>query len=67
MLALNDEALRLTAEGEVSLGVPHDIIYPYIPPVCAALLPIFPREDQTGVAALKPCAKCSGAERLIRS
>ena len=37
MLELNDEALgRLTAnefEGEITLGVPHDIIYPYIPAI----------------------------------
>ncbi len=37
MLDLNDEVVtRLTAqdfEGEILLGVPHDIIYPYIPPV----------------------------------
>ncbi|MFK7876609.1 MAG: LysR family transcriptional regulator [Paracoccaceae bacterium] len=37
MLELNDEVVtRLTAqdfEGEIVLGVPHDIIYPYLPPV----------------------------------
>jgi DNA-binding transcriptional LysR family regulator len=47
MLALNDEALRrLTAEnyeGEISLGVPHDIIYPYIPPVLRRFAADFPR------------------------
>ncbi|WP_375280404.1 LysR family transcriptional regulator [Pseudooctadecabacter sp.] len=47
MLALNDEALqRLTSqdyEGEISLGVPHDIIYPYIPPVLRQFAADFPR------------------------
>lgn len=39
MLALNDEALgRLTGsawEGRITLGVPHDIVYPHIPGVLA--------------------------------
>lgn len=47
MLALNDEALqRLTAdayEGEITLGVPHDIIYPYIPPILRRFAADFPR------------------------
>jgi DNA-binding transcriptional LysR family regulator len=47
MLALNDEALRrLTAEnyeGEISLGVPHDIIYAYIPSVLRRFAADFPR------------------------
>ncbi len=47
MLALNDEALqRMTGddfEGEISLGVPHDIIYPYIPPVLRRFAAEFPR------------------------
>ncbi|WP_298261384.1 LysR family transcriptional regulator [uncultured Litoreibacter sp.] len=47
MLALNDEAYtRLTAkefEGEITLGVPHDIIYPYIPPILRAFAADFPR------------------------
>jgi DNA-binding transcriptional LysR family regulator len=47
MLSLNDEALRrLTAEnyeGKISLGVPHDIIYPYIPPVLRRFAADFPR------------------------
>ncbi len=37
MLDLNDEVVtRLTSqefEGEIVLGVPHDIVYPYLPPV----------------------------------
>ena len=47
MLDLNDEAWgRLTAnefEGEISLGVPHDIIYPYIPPILRRIAVDFPR------------------------
>ncbi|WP_296420953.1 LysR family transcriptional regulator [Pseudooctadecabacter sp.] len=47
MLALNDEALqRLTSqeyEGEITLGVPHDIIYPYIPAVLRQFASDFPR------------------------
>jgi DNA-binding transcriptional LysR family regulator len=47
MLALNDEVWgRLTAneyEGELVLGVPHDIIYQAMPQVMAAFAPAFPR------------------------
>ena len=47
MLKMNDEALaRLTAEeyeGEISLGVPHDIIYPSIPTVLRRFSLDFPR------------------------
>lgn len=47
MVAMNDEVVaRLTAnefEGEISLGVPHDIIYPYIPPVLRRFSVDFPR------------------------
>lgn len=47
MLDLNDEALaRLTAneyEGEIVLGVPHDIIYPYVPPILRRFATDFPR------------------------
>ncbi|PTX54130.1 LysR family transcriptional regulator [Litoreibacter ponti] len=47
MLALNDEIYtKLTAqeyEGEISLGVPHDIIYPYIPPILRRFAGDFPR------------------------
>ena len=47
MLALNDEALsRLTDpahEGEVTLGVPHDIVYPSIPRVLQQFHAEFPR------------------------
>ncbi|GGL72995.1 LysR family transcriptional regulator [Wenxinia marina] len=47
MLALNDEVWgRLTAqdfEGEVVLGVPHDVVYPAIPQVLHRLAAEFPR------------------------
>lgn len=47
MLALNDEVYtKLTAqeyEGEITLGVPHDIIYPYIPPILRRFAADFPR------------------------
>ncbi len=47
MLALNDEAwTRLTAqefEGEITLGVPHDILYPAIPQVLRQFNASFPR------------------------
>lgn len=47
MLSLNDEAVgRLTAqeyEGELTLGVPHDIVYPFIPQVLRRFNADFPR------------------------
>lgn len=47
MLELNDEALgRLTStayEGEIVLGVPHDVLYPYVPPVLRRFATEFPR------------------------
>jgi len=47
MVELNDEAWRrLTAnefEGEITLGVPHDIIHPYIPPILKRFAGEFPR------------------------
>lgn len=47
MLELNDEVLgRLTAneyEGELTLGVPHDIVYPAIPDVLQRFATEFPR------------------------
>lgn len=47
MLSLNDEALaRLTSstfEGEIRLGVPHDIVYPAIPGILKRLSGQFPR------------------------
>jgi DNA-binding transcriptional LysR family regulator len=47
MLSLNDEALsRLTDaayEGELRLGVPHDIVYPQMPLILKALAQEFPR------------------------
>lgn len=47
MLTLNDEIYtKLTAqeyEGEITLGVPHDIIYPYVPPILRQFAADFPR------------------------
>jgi DNA-binding transcriptional LysR family regulator len=47
MVAMNDEVVaKLTAnefEGELSLGVPHDIIFPYVPPVLRRFSCEFPR------------------------
>jgi len=47
MLALNDEALaKLTSasfEGELRLGVPHDIVYPAIPGILKRLAGQYPR------------------------
>lgn len=55
MIALNDEVYtKLTAkdyEGEITLGVPHDIIYPYIPPVLRAFAADFPRVKMRMVSA----------------
>lgn len=55
MLELNDEALgRLTAteyEGEVVLGVPHDIIYPYVPPILRRFATEFPRMKMRLISA----------------
>ncbi|MDP5361215.1 MAG: LysR family transcriptional regulator [Paracoccaceae bacterium] len=47
MLRTNDEVLRLLTatefEGEIKLGVPHDIIYPVIPAVLKLFATEFPR------------------------
>lgn len=47
MVALNDEVItRLTDqafEGEITLGVPHDIVYPFIPRVLQQFNTAFPR------------------------
>lgn len=47
MLELNDEALaRLTAdvyEGELRIGVPHDIVYPQIPMILQRFAALYPR------------------------
>jgi len=55
MLALNDEAYQmLTGQdyaGEITLGVPHDIIYPYIPPVLRRIAAEFPRMQVKLVSA----------------
>jgi DNA-binding transcriptional LysR family regulator len=47
ILALNDEALALMThqdyEGEIVLGVPHDIVYPAIPQVLSRFNAAYPR------------------------
>ncbi|MEM9250225.1 MAG: LysR family transcriptional regulator [Pseudomonadota bacterium] len=47
ILALNDEVVgRMTAreyEGEITLGVPHDIVYPFIPQVLRRFAADYPR------------------------
>lgn len=47
MIALNDEIVRRLAdvefEGEISIGVPHDIVYPAIPSVLKQLRNAYPR------------------------
>ncbi len=47
MIALNDEVVgRLTEdhyEGELTLGVPHDIVYPVVPRVLKSFNTLFPR------------------------
>ena len=47
MLAINDEALARLGlaghEGEIRLGVPHDIVYPAIPGILKRLAAQFPR------------------------
>lgn len=56
MLDLNDEVFgRLTAqefEGEISLGVPHDIVYPSIPHVLQQFNAAFPRMRVTLLSSL---------------
>lgn len=55
MLLINDEVLsRLTAteyEGEIKLGVPHDIIYPSVPQVLRRFAADFPRMQVKLVSA----------------
>jgi DNA-binding transcriptional LysR family regulator len=47
MLALNDEALALltsaSCEGEIRLGVPHDVVYPAIPGILKRMAQAYPR------------------------
>jgi DNA-binding transcriptional LysR family regulator len=47
MLALNDEALSLLSstacEGEIRLGVPHDVVYPAIPGILRRMAQGYPR------------------------
>lgn len=47
MLALNDEALSALSanacEGEIRLGVPHDVVYPVIPGILRRMAQAYPR------------------------
>lgn len=47
MLALNDEALSTLSatccEGEIRLGVPHDVVYPVIPGILRRMAQAYPR------------------------
>lgn len=47
MLALNDEALSLmtatSCQGEIRLGVPHDVVYPVIPGILRRMAQAYPR------------------------
>lgn len=47
MLALNDEALSMLSsaacEGEIRLGVPHDVVYPVIPGILRRMAQAYPR------------------------
>lgn len=46
MLALNDEALSALSnacEGEIRLGVPHDVVYPAIPGILRRMAQCYPR------------------------
>jgi DNA-binding transcriptional LysR family regulator len=47
MLALNDEALSLLSsnacEGEIRLGVPHDVVYPAMPGILKRMAQAYPR------------------------
>lgn len=62
MLELNDEACRRLAhaayEGEINLGVPHDIVYPVIPEVLRQFATTFPHVrvnlDTSVTRILKP-------------
>jgi DNA-binding transcriptional LysR family regulator len=47
MLALNDEAMSLlsatSCQGEIRLGVPHDVVYPVIPGILKRMAQAYPR------------------------
>ncbi|MCB1329391.1 MAG: LysR family transcriptional regulator [Maritimibacter sp.] len=61
MLALNDEVWsRFTSaafEGEVVLGVPHDVVYPALPPVLQRFHAEFPRMKVTLVSSYTEALK----------
>ena len=57
MLALNDEAVRRLTdqayEGEITLGVPHDIVYPAIPRVLKQFHALVPPQPQIHAGLLR--------------
>lgn len=63
MLDLNDEALaRLTAdvyEGELRIGVPHDIVYPQIPMILQRFAALYPRMQINLVSSFTTTLKAS--------
>lgn len=63
MLELNDEALaRLTAdvyEGELRIGVPHDIVYPQIPMILQRFAALYPRMRINLVSSFTTTLKAS--------
>lgn len=65
MLALNDEVLaRLTRdphEGEIVLGVPHDIVYPVIPQVLQHFARAFPKMKVTLISSFTRVLKAQFA------
>ncbi|MEO0359676.1 MAG: LysR family transcriptional regulator [Pseudomonadota bacterium] len=72
MIALNDEILsRMTHEdfeGELTLGVPHDIVYPHTPDVMRRFNREFPRVKVTLVSSFTKALKAdfeAGAADLI--
>lgn len=62
MLALNDEVWGMMTspdfEGEIKLGIPHDIIQPFIPPILKSFNQYWPRVRVTLV--------CLGSYRLLK-
>ncbi|MGB0903397.1 MAG: LysR family transcriptional regulator, partial [Mangrovicoccus sp.] len=69
IIELNDEAvMRLTTkefEGELTFGVPHDIVYPHIPAILHRLNQEFPRVKVHLISSYTTDLKARLAERSI--
>ncbi|MGQ0566126.1 MAG: LysR family transcriptional regulator [Gemmobacter sp.] len=69
MMALNDEVMaRLTCashEGEIRLGVPHDVVYPEIPGILKRLSTLFPRVKVNLVSSFTILLKESFARGVL--